>query len=151
MSRSGYSDDCENVWLWRGAVVRSLKGKRGQRALRDIAEALDAMPEKKLGSNSFGVKGAECCTLGALAVSRGVDMTDLEPESDPDGWTAEVDRDVAGHRLDIAPAMVAEVMFMNDEGSCGLESPEERWIRMRVWVAARIGATQERGGSNGDG
>lgn len=137
MGRSGYSDDCENLWLWRGAVSRALKGTRGQQALREIAVALDAMPEKHLVAHSFSRKEG-VCLLGALAKSRDVDVSDLEPPSRSDGYVEDVDRDIASARLNIAPAMVAEVMFMNDEGSWKAESPTERWTRMRGWVAEHI-------------
>ena len=38
MSRSGYSDDCETMGLWRGAVERAIYGKRGQTFLREMAD-----------------------------------------------------------------------------------------------------------------
>lgn len=130
MSRSGYSDDCDNLELWRASVERAMKGKRGQRALREIVQALDELPEKKLIQGSFTAGGF--CTLGALARHRGVDVSDLNVEEDMDGWVEEVDRDVVGARLNMAPSMAAEVMFMNDEWDS--ETPEERWARMRQWA-----------------
>ncbi len=140
MGRSGYTDECENLWLWRGAVLRAMSGKRGQAALRDLATALDKMPEKKLAAHSFQ-RGGDPCSWGALALHRGVDMADLEPEVDHE-WGAEmVDRDLVGSRLDVAPAMAAEVMFMNDEGCYGVETPQERWLRMRAWVAKNLKVT----------
>lgn len=42
MSRSGYSDDCENIGLWRGAVERAIRGVWGQALLLEMAAALDA-------------------------------------------------------------------------------------------------------------
>lgn len=48
MSRSGYSDDCENIAMWRGVIASATRGKRGQRFFRDLVTALDAMPEKAL-------------------------------------------------------------------------------------------------------
>ena len=53
MSRSGYSDDCENLGLWRGAVEKSIKGKRGQAFLKEMLVALDSLPEKKLIENDY--------------------------------------------------------------------------------------------------
>jgi len=136
MGRSGYTYDCENLWLWRGAVRSALRGARGQQALREIAAALDAMPDRRLVAHSFSCEDG-VCTLGALAASRGVDVSDLEPAAWSDGYVDEVDRDAASARLDIAPAMVAEVMFLNDE-TTGPETPEERWHRMRGWVESQI-------------
>ena len=53
MSRSAYSDDLEDdvMNLWRGAVMSAIRGKRGQQLLRDLRDALDAMPEKRLIAN----------------------------------------------------------------------------------------------------
>ena len=132
MSRSGYSDDSENLAMWRGAVKRAAQGKRGKAMLRRLITALDAMPEKRLAAHSFQ---AECgdCTLGALARHEGLDTSDLEPTNEGD----EVDRDRTGKRFDIAPALAAEIMFLNDEWDGLLvnrESGEERWKRMRRWA-----------------
>ena len=50
MSRSGYSDDLETWQLikWRGQVMSAIRGKRGQKFLRELLAALDAMPKKIL-------------------------------------------------------------------------------------------------------
>ena len=51
MSRSGYIDDLDDpleLGRWRGRVASAVRGKRGQRLLRDLLDALDAMPEKRL-------------------------------------------------------------------------------------------------------
>lgn len=130
MSRSGYSEDCDDNWIhimWRGAVKSSLNGKRGQAFLRETLAALDALPEKRLVSNELEADGAYC-TLGAVGRARGIDMREIDPE----------DHDTVAHKFDIAHAMACEIMFMNDEGSWASETPEQRWLRMRNWVSARI-------------
>ena len=52
MSRSGLVEDDGDDPLahgrWRGAVKSAINGKRGQQFLRELADALDAMPEKVL-------------------------------------------------------------------------------------------------------
>ena len=51
MSRSGYGDECTDDWAlirYCGDVASALRGRRGQAFLREFAEALDAMSEKKL-------------------------------------------------------------------------------------------------------
>lgn len=51
MSRSGYYEDYEHDWyqiMWRGAVKRAIRGKRGQAFLREMLTALDALPEPRL-------------------------------------------------------------------------------------------------------
>jgi hypothetical protein len=137
MSRSGYSDDCENLALYREAVDRALHGKRGQAFLRRLIASLDAMPDKRLGAGSF--QRGECpCTLGALAAHEGIDIADLEPDGDPDGAFDDnyVDGSYVGARFDIARSMAAEVMYENDEAHYGPpEAPQDRWQRMRGWAS----------------
>lgn len=165
MSRSGYTDDNEDTLAqgrWRQAVRRSLEGKRGQVLLRELVEALEAMPDKRLYSGSFATAEGEFCTLGVLGAKRGTKMDDLGDEDDCD--PAKV-----GQRFGVAPAMAAEIMYMNDEYAvdewkwidvevCGPVRPyhpdwgrhtrsmrvhndnhsRERWQRMRAWAVANL-------------
>lgn len=112
MSRSGYTDDMDDPLAhgrWRQAVKRSLEGKRGQALLRELVGALDEMTDKRLYPGSFATEVGEFCTLGVLGAKRGTKMDDLG--DDDDGC----DTSVVGHRFGIAPAMAAEIMYMNDE------------------------------------
>jgi len=111
MSRSGYIDDNEDPLAhgrWRQAVKRALEGKRGQALLRELVAALDAMEDKRLYPGSFATPEGEFCTLGVLGAKRGVKMDDLGDEEDCE--PAQV-----GQRFGIAPAMAAEIMYLNDE------------------------------------
>lgn len=165
MSRSGYTDDPDGLAtaLWRGAVHRALKGKRGQQALREIRDALDAMPEKALIGESLVTAEGEYCTLGALGVARGLDLSKVDPE----------DWDAVAELFGIAPAMAREIVYENDEGLypyeyvdvviCGPMPPHHfwpyghktherqvrmpidhavmaarRWQHMRAWVEKQI-------------
>ena len=136
MSRSGYSEDYEHIHLYREAVDSAIAGKRGQAMLRDLAAALDAMPDRRLGASSFQ-RGCPC-TLGVLAAHRGLDVSDLEPEHEDD-W---IDSDIVGARFGVARSMAAEIMYENDECgwfySRGPETPAERWERMRHWVERHL-------------
>lgn len=137
MSRSGYYDDGENWSLicWRGAVASAIRGKRGQSFLRELLSTLDSMPEKRLLAVTVN-KEEGCCTLGSISASRGVDTSDLDAQIDSgDDW--EVAEKLAA-RLDIAPAMAKEIVYMNDEGAWNTETPEQRWTRMRQWVFEQI-------------
>lgn len=170
MSRSGYTDDGDGseLALWRGAVHRALKGKRGQQALREIRDALDAMPQKVLIGDSLVTADGEYCTLGVLGVARGLDMSKIDPE----------DWDAVAAKFGIAPAMVREIVYENDEGLdahyyldveiCGPMPPNHfwpyghkthqrrvrvpfdhavmsarRWQHMRAWVEKQIAPSQE--------
>lgn len=124
MSRSGYSEDCENLGLWRGAVLRATTGYRGQHLLKKLLAALDAMPVKRLITDEILDGRGEVCALGALDPAAPSD----EPE------------DLAAH-FGIAHALAAEIVYQNDEfGSWrhDNETPEQRWTRMRAWVASQI-------------
>lgn len=130
MSRSNYDDGCDGWDLirWRGAVSSATRGARGQKLLREMAAALDAMPNKRLIKESLEANG-EFCALGAVGFVQGIDMTRLDPD--------EPERVAAAFR--VAPALVQEIAFMNDERGWH-ETPEERWARMRKWVDEQIAA-----------
>lgn len=128
MSRSGYSDDLDSCDLarWRGAVTSAVRGALGQTLLHDLRNALDQMPEKRLITGDLIRADGDCCVLGALAAQRNMDVEGVDPD----------DRDAVATLFDIAPALAAEIVYMNDE--CGdwpsPETPEQRWARMREWV-----------------
>lgn len=164
MSRSGYIDDYDEDGtggLWRGAVTRALAGRRGQATLKEIAAALDAMQDKSLAAESLVTEDGEFCTLGVLGLARGLDMAPIDPE----------DWDAVAKAFGVAPAMVREIVFENDESVssadwvdvdlCGPVRPgypdwgrhqrsvlvdipnagHRRWQHMRRWVANQIKAT----------
>jgi len=164
MSRSGYSDDdCGDNDIryiqWRSAVSRSIRGKRGQKMLRDLLEAMDDLPTKQLAANSLvSEDGEKFCALGALCRARGLEMSSTTPE----------DPLLVADMLNISRSLAAEIMYMNDEwvseSKCveveifGPVRPyypeygrhrrvmsvpnenvcEERWWHMRDWVAQKI-------------
>ncbi len=135
MSRSGYSDDCDDHWAlirWRGAVSSAIRGERGQKLLRDLADALDAMPEKALIADELLVERGQVCALGSLGCARG--MQDTLRTLDP------YDSKAVSKAFDIAPALAAEIVFENDEGDWrrDAETPAQRWKRMRAWVAMQL-------------
>ena len=130
MSRSGYSEDCDGWALicWRGAVASAIKGKRGQAFLRELLDALDAMPVKELITGELERDGSYCA-LGVVGARRGLDLKAIEAD-DPE--------DVAKH-FKIARALVAEIEFENDEGAWRYDiPPEKHWTRIRRWTAENI-------------
>lgn len=131
MSRSGYTDDCDDQWsfiMWRGAVKSAMRGQRGQAFLREMLTAMDALPEKKLTSRELEADG-QVCAIGSVGRARGVDMSKLDPE-DPDRVAA---------AFGVSRALACEIVFMNDEGHFwAKETPEQRFDRMRQWVSLQI-------------
>ena len=134
MSRFGYSDSIDS-WefiRWRGAVASAIRGKRGQRLLRDLVAALDAMPEKRLISDALVYDG-DYCALGAVGTARNIRMDHLDPDE-----VSEV-----AEALDIAEALAAEIAFLNDYEPPWWrerENPEKRWARMRAWAEKHLAA-----------
>ena len=144
MSRSGYDCDGDSdnpvVYLWESITARAIAGRRGQTMLRDLARALDEMPALRLVAGSFKQADGEVCTLGALARSRGEDITTLqeraaEEASEEGCW--DIARQ-AGTTFGVARSMAAEVMYQNDEAGPDDETPEARWARMRRWVSRKL-------------
>lgn len=128
MSRSGYSDDCWGVQLicWRGAVASAIRGKRGQSFLHEMLHAMAALPEQKLIDGELEQEGA-VCAIGAVGKARGVDMSGIDVE----------DREAVAKLFGIAPALAAEIVYMNDEASYN-ETPEQRFSRMRAWIEGEL-------------
>lgn len=138
MSRSGYSDDGENYAMWRGQVRSATLGKRGQKLLREMLEALDAMPVKELIAHELVEANGQRCALGVLAEKRGLDVSDVDPE----------DYEHVAQVFDVAHQLSQEIVYENDEVRQRIydeqtpngrdETPAERWARMRAWVDSQI-------------
>ena len=127
MSRHGYSDDCENLAMWRGVIASASRGKRGQAFFRALVEALDAMPEKRLVAAELEDREGAVCALGCLGKARSVDLESVETTD----WNA------LGKLFNIAPQLAQEVMYVNDE-DWRRPTPEQRWQSVREWAARQI-------------
>lgn len=140
MSRSGYSDNCEYFDLWRGNIDRATSGRRGQAFFRELVDALDAMPAKRLVGGDLETAEGDVCALGSLARKKG---SDLAPDDT-------YDYEKLGKAFNIARQLAQEVMYVNDEGAPWRphhqqETDEERWVRVREWAAKQIRMTPEAG------
>lgn len=138
MSRSNYSEDYDERFpnaleFYRRNVENAIYGKRGQAFLRELIEALDAMPEKKLIAEDLQRDGA-VCAIGSVGIKRGVDMSALVPEDAP----------AVAKAFGIAECMVREITYENDEAGGAYwvidEDPEKRWQRMRAWAEQHMKA-----------
>ena len=150
MGRHGYQEDIGD-WAsirWRGMVASSIRGRRGQAFLRELAKALDAMPEKRLVAEDLKNEEGDVCTLGAALAAKGLDPAEYDPE----------DHEGLAQIFDIAPCLVQEVEYENDDSWLrkedypdGLDEDERRWHRMRRWVDAclakgKVGAKETHDG-----
>jgi hypothetical protein len=153
MSRSGYSEGCDNLGLYRQAVANASNGKRGQKFFQELIEALDAMPKKELiamaesYSEAVATEGA-VCALGALGIKKGFAVKDLEDKSSVLDFL---------ESLDVAESLRKETAYMNDEvfkqwfgwqdhpknlviteyGEFE-NSDSGRWSFMRAWAASNL-------------
>lgn len=166
MSRSGYTDDAENVAMWRGTIASAIRGKRGQKLLLDLVAALDAMPEKQLFKGHLVTPEGGVCALGALGQARGVDMQQFERFIDPDGYSDDAEglASELGKSLNAAYQLIMEIQYLNDEwfgsaydapnpkfGTPGQPqymrrdiTPEERWQKMREWAVKHLKPVDEK-------
>lgn len=137
MSRSGYSDDCENVGLWRGAVSSAIRGKRGQAFLKEMLAALNTMPVKRLVTGELETNG-EVCAIGAVGRARSIDMSHIDPE----------DGDTVAATFGISRVLALEIVYMNDEAfdNYWCKTPEARFEKMREWVLDNIKGLPRRHG-----
>lgn len=115
--------------MWRGAVKRAIQGKRGQAFLAEMLAALDALPQKRLIEERL-IEGGEVCAIGSVGLKRGLDMSGLDVEN----------HDQLAKAFGIAPALVQEIEFINDDDfrCSSQESPEQRFARVRAWVARHL-------------
>jgi hypothetical protein len=131
VSRSGYNDDGTEWDLikWRGAVASAVRGKRGQAFLREMLVALDAIPTKQLIDRNLETLNG-VCAIGAVGRRRSLNLSKIDPD----------DRESVAGEFGIAPALAAEIMYENDEAGAYWrhETREERWSRIRDWVASLV-------------
>ena len=126
MNRSDYSDDTGSP-LWRQAVHIATYSKRGQVFLKELLIALDALPRKELITSVLQDESGAVCAVGSVGRLRGLSIEE----------NTECDRYEISQLFDIAPALAAEIMFVNDDWY-GHVDPATRYIKMRSWVIAHL-------------
>ena len=132
MSRHGYvAGDDDGGWptLWRAAVTSAINGKCGQAFLHELVAALDALPEKVLITEALAAEGAYCA-IGSVGAARGMDMSKLDPDYP----------EAIAKAFGIAPALVREIEYMNDE--IYARDPAERWKLVRDWAVQNLREAQ---------
>ncbi len=171
MSRSSYSDDFGDdfpgeINLFRANVHRSMRSKAGQARLRELRDALLALPVKELHQSIFAegtIDAPKVCALGAWALAKA---------GSPDAARAMVPVDADdydtydGLKAHGWPRLVVlDAVFENDDERLVYETvegperhqwssfpvqysrpetPAERYQRVLKWVEDRIaGRSQE--------
>lgn len=131
MSRSGY-DDSGDFEMWgliryRGAVASAIRGKRGQNFLLEMWHALHALPEHKLIAEELEADG-EVCAIGSVGKARGIDMQGIDPD----------DAETVAKVFNIPESLAREIVWLNDEAGPHQQTPEQRWQRMKDWIARSL-------------
>lgn len=136
-------------FLWEANQERSLRGRKGQAALKRLETALLALPEPKLVADVIQDADGLVCALGALAKYEHYEgslelpqrPTDDANDEEWNAWYS--DDDCEGKAVEDAmlalakelnvPQLVAiAIIARNDEGH--LRSPETRYRHMLQWV-----------------
>lgn len=141
MTRISYSDDETypgQFHLWQANCRRSLAGKNGQAALRELEAALMALPEKRLIAGAFEDEG-DVCPIAAVAKHRGLTATDIKADLDEE-------MEEVGVELGMPRLVAWKIVALNDieidgryMGTAFIPvTPEDRYERVLAWVRGNI-------------
>lgn len=125
-------------------MKQAIKGKKGQRILKELEAALLALPDKRLISDGFATPEGDVCAMAALMLSRTLaagasrqdamgimkKQIDFDPQS---GWES-----ISGPSevLKICEPLVWAIVEQNDE-CCG-KTPEQTYNRVLAWTRSNI-------------
>jgi hypothetical protein len=142
-----YDEDYNNQGLlWWANVQRALAGKKGQRDLRDLLEALKEMPEKRLIHGRIADEKGGMCLVGVLAckrrVERGEDreavLDDLALRVAPeDAYLAADATAWVGVEVGLRYCLAWHLGYVNDE-EFSEYSPEQRYDAIVHWVEGQL-------------
>lgn len=160
--RIGYSDEEEypgQFGLWQGNCQRSLKGRAGQAALRELEAALLALPEKRLIAHKIIDSEGDVCAIGALAKHKGRDILAEPNVGDDDEFEGDGEMEEIGMELGMPRLVAWKVVEKNDIDLDGRDlvtcegpyrwpsekpkvwisiTPEVRYDRMLAWVRRQL-------------
>lgn len=115
--RISYSDEEDfpgQFNIWQANCRRSLRGRRGQAALRRLEAALVAMPEKALMRGKLVAHDGSVCAIGALARAEGKLPAPEPITGDWEDDDVDDTADWATDNLDIPKLVAWKVVAHND-------------------------------------
>jgi hypothetical protein len=124
--------------LWEANQERSIKGRKGQAALRELEAALLALPEKRLIANELENAQGEVCAIGALVKFSGKENPRVGDSFGDHGEMSVGEAEIERITLDLAealgvPRLVAvAIVYENDDR--WEQTPEQRYERILRWV-----------------
>ncbi len=154
--RLNWSDEEERPGqfaLWNANCRRSLKGRAGQRELRELEAALLALPEKRLIKDALTDDDDGVCAIACYAKHKGVDLSKFDPEDESDevGVAAGMPRLVAWKVVALNDIVLDTVWELADgplnrweatyQGGIPLVrdmTAEERYEKVLAWVRAQL-------------
>lgn len=163
--RLNWSDDEEvpgQFALWQANCQRSMRGKLGQRELRELEAALLALPEKRLIHGSLTDEDGGVCAIACYAKHKGIDVSKFDPEygSDEVGIAGGMPRLVAWKVVALNDIEIDDY-FVTAEGPTmplwpherahyrnqGVRqrmtyTPEERYLKVLSWVQEALKPAQ---------
>jgi hypothetical protein len=153
VSRISYSDEEDypgQFDLWRANLRRSLKGRNGRRALRDLEAALLALPDKRLIADHLAANG-QVCAVGAIVTHRKVSLgqareavlRELEGEPREDDCEEWDDCDDMGETEEVGvangiPRLVAWRLVELNDMELARFTPEERYEKVLAWARKHL-------------
>lgn len=141
--------------LWDANCRRSIKGRVGQRELRELEAALLALPEKRLIHGSLKDDEGGVCAIGCYAKHKGIDLSKFDPEDESDAvgvaagmprlvaWTVVALNDMTLDtvwELAHGPLQRWEASYMGGIPLIRKMTPEERYEKVLAWVRAQLEA-----------
>lgn len=150
----GDNDGSTITWeMWEHNVNAALNGKRGQKALRELLLALDAIPGHRLIRDSFAsstpttdAPDGQACAIGAWVAYKRIAtgkatgwrecIEQLETQYGyPEGYeTSEIGK----RELGITRVLAEHLAWRNDEMYHSAPTPEALWEATRAYVLSKI-------------
>jgi hypothetical protein len=140
MTRLHYYDDDSDPsqeGLAAGALRSAIRGKRGQRFIRDLVQALDALPLPELAAGALEDEETGCCcAFGAVRRFRGADAVPL--------WFHPMEEDMNPDNLvepfNVSKTLAWSVVQANEDGMIGNDKSTRRlrWKQVRDWAVRQL-------------
>lgn len=126
-----------------GALRAAVRGRRGQAFLRELIDALDALPSQELAAGALeDPETGCCCAFGAVARARawGQEEIGFDP-MDGDIWRPECR---LAEAFDVAETLAWQVIAENEalDSSNDRTWRRRRWRHVRNWAASEIESTK---------
>jgi hypothetical protein len=149
MSRFEYDDYDSTITqeMWQHNVDLALRGRKGQKALRELLLALDAVPGHRLIRDYLvNPEQGEACAVGAwlaykrIASGQTTDWNDTlralyQQYGETEGWET---GDIGRRELRVTGTLAQHIAYRNDDYYRSATTPEQLWQATYDWVRSQI-------------